>query len=93
MITEQEKLIRLEHATEKVIFVKNKVTNEIVPAVGRHSKRTELPFPLPKYEYADYYITDEDFDSLPVMWDKWDKVPLAEAVTYYKNNQDLEIRI
>lgn len=93
MITEQEKIMRRESANEKVIFIKNKLANEIVPAVGIHSKRTGLPFPLPKYQYADYYITDEDYDALPVDWNTWEKVTIEEAATFYKNNQDLEIRI
>lgn len=93
MLAESEKLMRREHATERVIFVKNKLTNEIVPAVGKHSKRTGLPFPLPKWEYADYYITDENYEYKRVDWDYWEKVTVDEAVTYYKNNQDLEIRI
>lgn len=93
MLAESEKLMRREHANERVIFVKNKLANEIVPAIGKHSKRTGLPFPLPKYQYADYYITDEDYDSLPVDWSKWEKISIEEAATYYENNQDLEIRV
>ena len=93
MVTEQEKLLRLEHANEKVIFVKSKFRYEIVPAVGRHSEITDLPFPLPKWQYSDYYITDENYEYKPVDWDYWEKVTVDEATTYFKNNQDIEIRV
>ena len=93
VVIEQEKLLRLEHANEKVIFVKSKFRYEIVVAVGRHSERTELPFPLPKWQYSDYYITDENFEYKSVDWDYWEKVTVDEAAIYFKNNQDMEIRI